>query len=99
MSADRHTDSARIMALHAIRDRHRGDTSAPQRARLLETMQTLGHCTTFEASRYLDIYDPRARKLELVKAGHQTLTTWRTVETESGELHRVGVYSLMRGAA
>ena len=99
MSADRHTDPARILALHVIRDRHRGDAQGPQRARLLEAMQTLGHCTTFEASRYLDIYDPRARKLNLVKAGYRVLTTWRTVETESGELHRVGVYSLLRGAA
>ena len=99
MSADRHTDPARILALHAIRDRHRGEESGPQRARLLEAMQRLGHCTTFEASRYLDIYDPRARKLNLVKAGHKVLTTWRTVETESGELHRVGVYSLLRGAS
>ncbi|MEJ6005774.1 helix-turn-helix domain-containing protein [Paucibacter sp. AS339] len=91
-------DDARLQALYAIRDRHQGDSTAPQKARLLETLQTLGHCTTFEASRYLDIYDPRARKLNLVKAGFEITTTWRTVETESGELHRVGVYSLARGA-
>lgn len=92
-----HIDPARLEALHSIRARHQGDASAPQKARLLEAMQSLGHCTTFEASRYLDIYDPRARKLNLVKDGHAILTTWRTVETESGELHRVGVYSLARG--
>lgn len=93
-----HIDPARLEALHTIRARYQGDASAPQKARLLEAMQSLGHCTTFEASRYLDIYDPRARKLNLVKDGHAILTTWRTVETESGELHRVGVYSLARGA-
>ncbi|WIT11420.1 helix-turn-helix domain-containing protein [Paucibacter sediminis] len=93
------TPPERIKALHAIRDRHQGDTSAPQRARLLEALQTLGHCTTFEASRYLDLYDPRARKLDLVKQGYAVLTTWRVVQTESGECHRIGVYSLLRGRA
>ncbi|MFY7913201.1 MAG: helix-turn-helix domain-containing protein [Rubrivivax sp.] len=99
MTAPLHTTPPeRIAALHAIRDRHRGDGQATQAARLLEALQTLSHVTTFEASRYLDLYDPRARKLNLVKAGYQVLTTWRTVETESGERHRVGVYSLLRGA-
>ncbi len=91
------TPPERIAALHAIRDRYRGDASATQRARLLEALQTLGHCTTFEGSRYLDLYDPRARKLELVKLGHDVLTTWRRVETESGEGHRIGVYVLRKG--
>jgi len=90
------TPPERIAALHAIRNRHPGDTSSIQRARLLEALQTLGHVTTFEASRYLDLYDPRARKMELVRSGHDTLTTWRSVQTESGERHRIGVYALKR---
>ena len=90
------TPPERIAALHAIRDRHHGDASSTQRARLLEALQTLGHVTTFEASRYLDLYDPRARKMELVRAGHDTLMTWRSVQTESGERHRIGVYALKR---
>jgi len=89
----------RIAALHAIRDRHRGDSTSTQCARLLEALQTLGHCTTFEASRCLDLYHPPARKLNLVQRGHAIQTTWRTVQTESGEKHRVGVYSLERGQA
>lgn len=93
------TSSERIKALHDIRDRHRGEACATQASRLLEALQTLQHVTTFEASRYLDLYDPRARKLNLVKAGHRILTTWRTVQTESGKHHRIGVYSLVRGAA
>jgi len=98
MSAHPHnTSPERIAALHAIRDRHTGDSVGPQCARLLETLQTLGHCTTFEASRFLDLYDPRARKLNLVQAGHEILTTWRRIETESGEKHRVGVYALVKG--
>lgn len=91
------TPPERIAALRAIRDCHRGDASATQRARLLEALQTLAHCTTFEASRYLDLYDPRARKLELVKRGHEIVTTWRHVQTESGERHRIGVYALRKG--
>ena len=89
----------RIAALVAIRDRHRGDSASTQAARLLDALQALAHVTTFEASRYLDLYDPRARKLNLVKQGHRVLTTWRTVQTECGERHRVGVYSLVRGQA
>ena len=99
MKARRPTASLqRIAALHAIRDKYRGDTSSAQAARLLEALQTLQHVTTYEASRHLDLYDPRARKLNLVKAGHCIMTSWRQVETESGQLHRVGVYTLQRGA-
>lgn len=93
------TPARRIAALHAIRDKHRGDTSSTQAARLLEALQALQHVTTYEASRHLDLYDPRARKLNLVKAGHRIVTSWRKVETESGQLHRVGVYTLQRGVA
>lgn len=93
------TPHERIAALHAIRDRHPGHSAATGAARLLEALQTMGHVTTYEGSRYLDLYDPRARKLNLVKAGHRIITTWRTVHTESGQLHRVGVYSLVRGAS
>jgi len=89
----------RISALRAIRDQHKDMSASTQRACLLDALQTLGHVTTFEASRYLDLYDPRARKMELVKAGHCILTTWRQVPTESGKCHRVGVYSLVRGVA
>lgn len=99
MTAPLHTTPPeRIAALEAIRDRHRGVGTTTEAARLLEALQALAHVTTFEASRYLDLYDPRARKLNLVQQGHKVLTTWRTVQTECGERHRVGVYSLVRGA-
>ena len=100
MSASLHTTpSERIAALHAIRDRNRGDAAATGAARLLEALQVLQHVSTYEANRHLDLYDPRARKLNLVNAGHQIVTTWRTVQTECGERHRVGVYTLVRGQA
>lgn len=94
-----HTPPERIAALHAIRDRNKGEASATQRARLLDALQTMGHVTTFEAMRYLDIFDPRPRKLELVRDGHRIITTRRRAETESGERHSIGVYSLQRGQA
>ena len=93
-----HTPPERVAALHAIRDRHIGPAAETQRACLLEALRALGHVTTFEASRYLDLYDPRARKMDLVNEGHQILMAWRVTETESGERHRVGLYSLVRGA-
>jgi hypothetical protein len=89
---------ARVEALRGIRDQHKGLAAATQRDRLLHALQELGHVTTFEASRFLDVYDPRARKMELAKAGHEIVTTWRAVVTESGARHRVGVYALRKGA-
>lgn len=91
------TPPERVAALRAIRDRHAGQAGAVQCTRLLHAMQTLGSVTTVEASRYLDVYDPPARKLNLVKAGHAILMTWCRDETESGEVHRIGRYSLVKG--
>ena len=99
MSHHFHTSSERIEALQVIRDRNKGEASATQRARLLDALQTVGHVTTFEAMRFLDIFDPRPRKLELVREGYAIITTRRVVETESGEKHSIGVYSLVRGQA
>ncbi|MFM2059402.1 MAG: hypothetical protein RLY71_3787 [Pseudomonadota bacterium] len=87
----------RAAALRAIRDTYPGTSCPAQCFRLLVALQTQQHITTLEASRYLDLYDPRARKMQLARAGHRILTTWRQVPTESGALHRIGVYSLVRG--
>ena len=92
------TPPERIAALHAVRDRHLGLAASAQRDRLLDALQTCGHITTFEGSRFLDLYDPRARAMELRRQGHRILTTWRDVPTESGERHRIGVYALLKGA-
>lgn len=97
MNSHFHTPPERIASLHAIRDRHKGQACTTQKARLLDALQTLGHVTTFEAMRYLDIYDPRPRKLALLKDGYRVVTTRRRLETESGEPHRIGVYWLQRG--
>jgi len=91
------TPPERIAALYAIRDSHAGQAGAVQCARLLQAMQTLGSGTTVEASRYLDVYDPPARKLNLVKAGHEVIMVWDRGESESGAVHRIGRYSLVKG--
>ncbi len=93
------TPPERIAALYAIRDRIPGNVASAQERRLLVATQELGHVTTFEASRYLDVYHPSARKLALVKRGHEILTTWRRSATASGKSHRIEVYSLARGNA
>jgi hypothetical protein len=86
----------RIAALHAIRDSITGIEAAPQRTRLITAIQQLQHVSTFEASRFLDVYYAPARKLELVGAGYPIKTVMRSVITEAGKLHRVGVYFLER---
>jgi hypothetical protein len=86
----------RIAQLIAIRENFSGTSAMPQRQRLLEAMRQLGHVTTFEASRFLDIYHPPARKRELVKEGHRVITSMRNVFTEAAKRHRVGLYTLER---
>lgn len=97
MSAAHNTSPERIAAFHAIRDRHRGQSGSTQRLRLREALETLGSVTTFEAMRHLDIFDPRPRKLELVREGVDIITLRRDEPTESGERHRIGVYMLRKG--
>jgi len=92
MSADR------IAVLHAIRDDRPGNAGAIQRERLLAALRALGSLTTFEASRYLDLYDPRARAMELRRAGHGILTVWERERTECGAVHRLGRYVLAKAA-
>lgn len=91
-------DAERVAVLHAIRDRLPGGDARTGRSRLLEALQTLGHVTTFEAMRFLDVFDPRPRKLELLRLGHPIELHWRYVATESGKPHRVGLYALRRDA-
>lgn len=90
------TTPERIAALHAIRDLHPGDVSAPQCTRLLEGLRSF-QITSFEAMRYLDVYHVPARVLQLRQQGYDIQTQWRTVQTESGTTHRVGLYVLKRG--
>lgn len=75
-----------------------GNSTQSQRNRLREALSRYP-INTYEASRYLDIYHPPARVLQLRKAGVNIVTTREPVETESGKVHRVGRYSLIVGDA
>jgi len=84
--------------LRAILRRFPGNSCAQQRERLLVAMQETGNVTTFEATRVLDVYDPRPRVFELRhRFGYRITTAMRAEQTESGVLHRVGTYFLISG--
>lgn len=87
----------RITALLAIRDAHQGKDGAMQCQRLETALETIGTVSTFEASRYLDLYAPRSRKRDLIKRGRQIGLYWGYIATEAGAAHRIGVYFLIRG--
>ena len=90
------TPDDKRQALAAILAAHPGNSCAVQCARIRAALSQFS-LTTFEAMRHLDVYDPRARVLQLRKAGESIKTTWGQITTESGELHRVGVYVLATG--
>lgn len=92
-------NAARELALHTIRDAHKGLDGRTQCARLLEALRTLGSVSTFEASRHLDVYHPPARAKELREEGYSITTLRRQVVTEAGAKHSVGVYLLVRQTA
>ena len=71
-----------------------GNGSEIQRHRILTAMQQLGSVTSYEAARFLDCYDPRARVHELRLAGHRIKTFSQAMPTDSGVLRYVGVYVL-----
>lgn len=75
-----------------------GNSAKEQRERLLQALRKFA-ITTFEASRFLSIYDPRARICELRSEGHEIRTVWETIEAENGVLHRVGKYVLCSGGS
>ena len=86
-------DLSKIEALHLVRDLHPGVRSEVQCARIRAALSQFS-ITTFEAMRYLDVYDPRARVMQMRNQGETIDTHWQTVITEAGERHRVGRYTL-----
>lgn len=72
------------------------NSSKAQRARLLRHLQQVGGITTIQAKELLNIYDPPARKCELVKQGHDIEMTWVYATNAQGFTHRVGLYSLIQ---
>jgi Helix-turn-helix domain len=94
MSEKNATPPEKKAALQAIAAQFTGQAAQAQRERLLEALSRFA-VTTFEAMRYLDIYDPRPRVHELRhRFGYKITTAWQSVVTESGDKHRVGLYVL-----
>lgn len=73
-----------------------GSDAGAQRLRVREVLQRGHSLTTFEASRYLDVYYCPARIHEIRSEGLEVETHWANVLTEAGEVHRVGMYLLSR---
>lgn len=97
MEADR-TPNQRAAVLRSILAAHSGNAGGRQCVRFLDALERLGSVTTVELFRHLDIFDPPARKRDLVHRGHNITMTWDRGETEAGQMHRVGRYSLGHGA-
>ena len=91
------TSDDKRKALAEILSAHPGNSCTVQRARIRAALSRFS-LTTFEAMRHLDVYDPRARVLQLRNDGEAITTTWGQIATESGDLHRIGVYVLGTGA-
>lgn len=85
------TDPRKIAQLERIREAFPGTSTDAQCSRLREALSRHS-ITTFEAMRYLDVYDPRARVLQLRRMGERIDTHWTWCTTESGDNHRIGVY-------
>jgi hypothetical protein len=90
--------SERPAILRSILAAHSGNAGGRQCARFLDALERLGSVTTAELSRFLDVYDPPARKRDLMRRGHTIMMSWDTDQTECGEMHRVGRYALVQGA-
>ena len=93
-----HTPPERAAVLRSILASNTGNVGTRQCARFLHALERLGSVTTAELSRFLDVYDPPARKRDLIHRGHNITMVWDRGETEAGETHRVGRYSIVEGA-
>lgn len=90
------TSAEKRTGLESLRDAMPGNSVRTQEARMLAALAQW-QITTFEASRFLDIYDPRARVMALRNQGRLIVLNWVHVPTECGRLHRIGAYSLVKG--
>jgi hypothetical protein len=93
MSENNATPPEKKAALQAIKAEFTGTDNRSQCDRFIAALSRFA-VDTFEASRYLDIYHPPARILQLRNAGYKIVTHWQSVVTESGDKHRVGLYVL-----
>jgi hypothetical protein len=90
-------DKARVQAGQGAKQYGHPNSSAAQRARLLEALRR-GPVSTFRARSDLDIMHPGGRCMELRREGHLILTFWTREPSDFGRSHRVARYVLMREA-
>ena len=90
------TASQKRHALKALLVQFPGTSGKAQCQRIRAALSQFS-LTTFEAMRFLDCYDPRARVMQLRNQGERIDTHWQVVVTEAGVKHRVGVYTLQPG--
>ncbi|WP_321952112.1 helix-turn-helix domain-containing protein [Paraburkholderia bannensis] len=95
----KHTKPQNFQSFDRIIANWPDNTAKHQRARLIEAMRLLAGVTTLEATRYLDVIDPRARVVELRKEGYRVVTSWVCQPSECGRLHNVGLYTLAGNAS
>ena len=92
---EKKTTPEKEAALKHLRDQFKGTDTGTQ-VSLLAAALRLFSITTFEASRFLDIYHPAGRIKDLREAGFEILTLWTVIRTEAAVSHRVGRYVLIR---
>ncbi|MCE4543040.1 MULTISPECIES: helix-turn-helix domain-containing protein [unclassified Caballeronia] len=90
----KHTKPPNFQSFDSIIANWPDNTAEHQRGRLLDAMRLFTGITTLEATRFLDIIDPRARVVELRKEGYSIVTSWVSQPSECGRLHNVGLYTL-----
>lgn len=91
----RNSKAARLRAILAAMP---GNSCEVQRARIIEA---LSQCTTFttdDARRYLDVFAPASRVIELRRAGVDIGMVKVWANTESAKPHRIGLYFPGAGA-
>lgn len=89
----------KVAALKRILLQFKGNSRATQRDRLRAALHECGKLSTVEIRVHLDIIHPAGRIQELREEGLNIITLWTTVESETGEEHRIADYLLVREVA
>jgi len=77
-----------------ITHKYRGNSARCQRDRIMQALRLYGSVTTIEMRKHLDVMSPAPRILELRHTGKPIVTKWVRQATDSGKIHRVGLYVL-----
>lgn len=74
--------------------KHRSNSKAAQRGRLLQYLQLHGSITTLQARQILAVMSPAPRIKELRELGYSITTNWVKDTDSAGVEHRQGLYVL-----